>query len=48
MPVYLPIKPKERLYQEIVDQIQQQILSRVPSNRATRFLPSEISLNDLV
>jgi len=27
MPVYLPIKPKERLYQEIVDQIQQQILS---------------------
>ena len=47
MPVYLPIKPKDRLYQEIVDQIQEQILSGA-LKPATRFPRSGISPSDSV
>jgi GntR family transcriptional repressor for pyruvate dehydrogenase complex len=57
MPVYLPIKPKERLYQEIVDQIQQQILSRalkpgdqIPAERdlAERFGVSRTAVREAI
>src|SRR3954453_987461 len=57
MPVYLPIKPKERLYQEIVDQIQQQILSnalkpgdQIPAERdlAERFGVSRTAVREAI
>ena len=57
MPVYLPIKPKERLYQEIVDQIQQQILSgalkpgdQIPAERdlADRFGVSRTAVREAI
>ena len=57
MPVYLPIKPKERLYQEIVDQIQQQILSgalkpgdQIPAERdlAERFMVSRTAVREAI
>ena len=57
MPVYLPIKPKERLYQEIVDQIQQQILSgalkpgdQIPAERdlAERFAVSRTAVREAI
>jgi len=57
MPVYLPIKPKERLYQEIVDQIQQQILSgalkpgdQIPAERdlAARFGVSRTAVREAI
>lgn len=57
MPVYLPIKPKERLYQEIVDQIQQQIISgalkpgdQIPAERdlAERFGVSRTAVREAI
>ena len=57
MPVYLPIKPKERLYQEIVDQIQQQIVSgalkpgdQIPAERdlAERFGVSRTAVREAI
>ena len=57
MPVYLPIKPKDRLYQEIVDQIQQQILSgalkpgdQIPAERdlADRFGVSRTAVREAI
>jgi GntR family transcriptional repressor for pyruvate dehydrogenase complex len=57
MPVYLPIKPKERLYQEIVEQIQQQILSgalnpgdQIPAERdlAERFGVSRTAVREAI
>ena len=57
MPVYLPIKPKERLYQEIVDQIQQQVLSgalkpgdQIPAERdlAERFGVSRTAVREAI
>jgi GntR family transcriptional repressor for pyruvate dehydrogenase complex len=57
MPVYLPIKPKERLYEEIVDQIQQQILSgalkpgdQIPAERdlAERFGVSRTAVREAI
>jgi GntR family transcriptional repressor for pyruvate dehydrogenase complex len=57
MPVYLPIKPKERLYQEIVDQIQQQIFSgalkpgdQIPAERdlAERFGVSRTAVREAI
>jgi len=57
MPVYLPIKPKERLYQEIVDQIQQQILAgalkpgdQIPAERdlAERFGVSRTAVREAI
>lgn len=57
MPIYLPIKPKERLYQEIVDQIQQQILSgelqpgdQIPAERdlADRFGVSRTAVREAI
>jgi GntR family transcriptional repressor for pyruvate dehydrogenase complex len=57
MPVYLPIRPKERLYQEIVDQIQQQILSgalkpgdQIPAERdlAERFGVSRTAVREAI
>jgi GntR family transcriptional regulator, transcriptional repressor for pyruvate dehydrogenase complex len=57
MPVYLPIKPKDRLYQEIVDQIQQQILSgelkpgdQIPAERdlAERFGVSRTAVREAI
>jgi GntR family transcriptional regulator, transcriptional repressor for pyruvate dehydrogenase complex len=57
MPVYLPIKPKERLYQEIVDQIQQQIMSgalkpgdQIPAERdlAERFGVSRTAVREAI
>jgi len=57
MPVYLPIKPKERLYQEIVDQIQQQILAgelqpgdQIPAERdlADRFGVSRTAVREAI
>jgi GntR family transcriptional regulator, transcriptional repressor for pyruvate dehydrogenase complex len=57
MPVYLPIKPKERLYQEIVEQIQQQIVSgalkpgdQIPAERdlAERFGVSRTAVREAI
>src|SRR5688500_14002387 len=57
MPVYLPIKPKERLYQEIVDQIQHQIVSgalkpgdQIPAERdlAERFGVSRTAVREAI
>ena len=57
MPVYLPIKPKDRLYQEIVDQIQQQIMSgalkpgdQIPAERdlADRFGVSRTAVREAI
>ena len=57
MPVYLPIKPKDRLYQEIVEQIQQQVLSgalkpgdQIPAERdlAERFGVSRTAVREAI
>jgi len=57
MPVYLPIKPKDRLYQEIVEQIQQQIVSgalkpgdQIPAERdlADRFGVSRTAVREAI